>query len=70
MEQRDLFPLLYQPVAEDEVARILTTAISRGEKQPREADLYLSTVCAEYLLDQLTAAGPTVVRRPARALRE
>jgi hypothetical protein len=70
MQQHDLFPSPYQPVAEDEVARVLTAAISRGGRLPRTADLHLSTICAEHLLDELNLAGLAVVKRPGRRLCE
>ena len=70
MEQHDLFPSPYQPVAEDEVARVLTAAISRSGRLPRMADLHLSTICAEHLLDELSLAGLAVVKRPGRRLCE
>jgi hypothetical protein len=66
----DLFPSPYQPVPEDEVARVLTAAISRGGRLPRTADLHLSTICAEHFLDELSLAGLAVVKRPEKRLRE
>jgi hypothetical protein len=68
MEQRDLFPSPYQPVLDEEVCKVLAMAICYGGRLPRTADLHLSTMCAEHLLDQLNLAGLAVVRRPVKRL--
>jgi hypothetical protein len=62
MEQRGLFPETLRAATDEEVVAAFRIALSRGGHLPRFADLYLSTVCAEHLLDQLHMAGLRVVR--------
>jgi hypothetical protein len=63
MEQQPrLFPDPRPPVTDDEVVAAFRIAIERGGRLPRLAELYLSTVCAEHLIDELRGAGLDVVR--------
>jgi hypothetical protein len=60
----DLFPS--QPgreVSYDELTALLAGAVADGIRLPREADLLLATICADYLVDRLRLAGLTVVDR-------
>ena len=69
MEQAALFPDQRQDATDEEVVAAFRLAIHRGGRLPRLAYLYLSTVCAKHLVDELRGAGLDVVRRPKRALR-
>ncbi len=62
MDQRSLFPDPRPQVTDDEVVAAFRIAIARGGRLPRLAELYLSTVCAEHLVDELRGAGLEVVR--------
>jgi hypothetical protein len=62
MEQRSLFPDPRPTLNDDELVAVLREAIARGGRLSRFADLYLNTVCAEHLADQLHIAGLAVVR--------
>ena len=62
MEQRNLFPDPRQDATDEEVVAALRIAIARSGKLPRMADLFLNSVCAEHVLDQLRGAGLEVVR--------
>ena len=42
-------------VTDEEVVEAFRIALQRGGRLPRLADLYLSTVCAEHLIDELRA---------------
>jgi hypothetical protein len=50
------------PVTDQEVIAAIRTAISNGGRLSRMADLYLCTVCAEHLVEELRVAGLEVVR--------
>ncbi len=69
MDQPSLFPDPRQDATDEEVVTAFRVAIQRGGRLPRLADLYLSTVCATHLVDELRQAGLDVVRRPPRPLR-
>jgi hypothetical protein len=69
MEQANLFLDQRQDATDEEVVAAFRVAIARGGRLPRMADLYLSTVCAQHLVDELRGAGLDVVRRPKRPLR-
>jgi hypothetical protein len=64
MEQEKLFPDLPNPLSDEEIATVLHSAIARGIRRHREADLYLSGICARHL------AGFVVVKPSAPRLRE
>jgi hypothetical protein len=65
MIQGTLFPEPYLAVPDDEVVETLRTAIARGGRLPRSADLLLCGLCAAYLIDELHGAGLAVVRAPS-----
>lgn len=69
MDQDDLFPLP-SPLPDEEIASVLHSAIARGIRRHREADLYLSGICAMHLANELRLAGLAVVRTPAPRLRD
>jgi hypothetical protein len=54
-----------EPVSDDELAAILRAAIlnGKGGGMTRDAEGYLASVCAAYLVDRLALAGVSVVRR-------
>jgi len=68
MNQGSLFPEPQPPVPDEEVANILRAAIARAGRLPRSADLMLSGLCAEYLVDALRFAGLEIVRGQPRVL--
>lgn len=70
MRQACLFPDLPQTVPDEEVVDVLRSAIARGGRLPRTAELFLSGICAEHLVAELHLADLEVVRRPAVRLRE
>jgi hypothetical protein len=70
MEQDSLFPDAPTILTDDEIATVLRAAISRGIRRSREADLYLTSICARYLVDELRLEGLVVVRPPAPRLRD
>ncbi|MGE0223916.1 MAG: hypothetical protein AB7F35_11570 [Acetobacteraceae bacterium] len=49
---------------------MLRAAIARGGRLPRTAELWLSSLCAEFLVAELRNAGLDVVRRPMMRLRD
>ena len=49
---------------------VLGSAISRGIGGSREADLYLASICARHLADELRSAGLVMVRPSLPRLRE
>ncbi len=63
MQQGTLFSDLQRNASDEEVVQVLRIAISRGGRLPRLAELYLSSVCAEHLLDALRRARLDVVHR-------
>jgi hypothetical protein len=70
MEQPDLFSDPRRTVSDEEVVSVLRAAITRDGGLPRSADLLLSGLCAEHLLDRIHSAGLEVVRRPVAKMRE
>jgi hypothetical protein len=62
MEQGTLFPDPRPTVTDEEIVTALRAAISRSSRLSRLADLFLCTVCAEHLVDELHLAGLEVVR--------
>jgi hypothetical protein len=70
MEQALLFPDLPPPLTDEEIVTVLRTALARGIRGSREADLYLSTVCAKFLVDELRLAGLAVLRPPPPRFRQ
>ena len=70
MEQRPLFPGLPSTLTDEEVETVLHAVIASGIRRHREADLYLSTVCARHLANELRLAGLIVVRSPVPQSRE
>ena len=70
MEQPDLFPDPRPTATNEEVVSVLRGATMRGSGLPRSADLLLSGLCAEHLVDQMRSAGLEVVRRPMVRTRE
>jgi hypothetical protein len=70
MKQGSLFPDLRRNATDEEVVHVLRTAIARGGRLPRMAELFLSGVCAEHLVEELHLAGLEVVRRPVVRFRD
>jgi hypothetical protein len=70
MEQDSLFPDLPTALTDEEIAGVLRAVIGRGIRGSREADLYLTSICARYLVDELRLAGLVVVRPPTPRLRD
>lgn len=68
-EQLPLFPA-WPILTDSEVMAVLRTAINRGIRGSREADLYLAGTCARYLVDELRLAGLVVVRPAPPGLHE
>ena len=62
MEQGRLFPDPRPSVTDEEVVAAIRTAISRGGRLSRMAELHLGTVCAEHLVKELRGAGLEIVR--------
>jgi hypothetical protein len=59
-----LFPMMPPGLSDDEIAAILRRAIcGRGGRGGREADLYLATLSAERLVDELRLVGAVVILR-------
>jgi hypothetical protein len=60
---KTLFPIPISPgLSDDEIAAILRRAIcGRGGRGGRMADLYLATLSAERLVDELRRAGAMVI---------
>jgi hypothetical protein len=56
-----------ETVPEEELAAVLAAAIRDGRSgtMTREAELFLASVSAEFLVDRLALAGFSVVRRSA-----
>jgi hypothetical protein len=54
-----------EPVSGDELAAVLAAAIRDGKNgtMPREAEVFLATVSAEFLVDRTAQAGLVVMRR-------
>jgi hypothetical protein len=63
MEQGNLFSDLRRNATDEEVMQVLRIAIARGGRLPRLAELYLSSVCVEHLLEELRLAELEVVHR-------
>ena len=63
MEQRSLFPDTRRDATDAEVVAALRVAIARGGRLPRLAELFLASIGAEYLFDELRGAGLEFVRR-------
>ena len=70
MEQDSLFPDLPAHLTDEETTAVLHAAIARGIRWSRAADLYLSGICANYLVHELRLAGLAVVKIPAPRLRD
>jgi hypothetical protein len=64
MLQRRLFPDPRPDLTDEEVVAALRIAIERGGRLPRIADLYLNTICAEHVVEELRGLGLEVVRKP------
>jgi hypothetical protein len=58
-------PSAVQPVSDDEFAAALAAAIREGKSGTmlREAEVFLATVSAEYLVERMAQAGLVVMRR-------
>jgi hypothetical protein len=67
MEQPALFPDPRPAVTDEEVAAVLRGAISRAGRLSRTAELYLSGVSAEHLMEELRSAGLMVARIPLQS---
>lgn len=65
MEQGSLFSDLRRNASDEEVVQVLRIALARGGRLPRLAELYLSSICAEHLLEELRLAELEVVHRLA-----
>ena len=52
----------HDELTDGEIAAILREAIQDARGLMRIADLYLSGICAEHLVDRLRAAGVVVIR--------
>jgi hypothetical protein len=57
-----LFTEPYEEVPDEEVASVLRQSIANAGRLPRNVDVFLAGVCAEYLVDGLRAAGLQVIR--------
>jgi hypothetical protein len=68
-EQLPLFPA-WPILADSEVMAVLRSAINRGIRGSREADLDLAGTCARHLVDELRLAGLVVVRPAPPGLHE
>jgi hypothetical protein len=64
MRQGRLFPNPLPDVSDEEVIDAFRIALQRGGKLSRLAELYLGTICAEHLLEELRGQGLEVFRRP------
>jgi hypothetical protein len=62
MEQGSFFPGSRPTVTDDELVAVFRSAIARGGRLSRMADLHLNAVCAEHLVHELRVAGLEVVR--------
>jgi hypothetical protein len=61
-----LFPIMPPGLSDDEIAVILRRAIcGRSGRGSREADLFLATISAERMVDELRLAGAVVILRPS-----
>jgi hypothetical protein len=67
MEQPALFPDPRPAVTDEEVAAVLRGAISHAGRLSRTAELYLSGVSAEHLMEELRSAGLMVARIPLQS---
>ena len=67
MEQRSLFPDVRRDATDAEVVEALKITLARGGRLPRLAELYLASIGAEYLVDELRGAGLEFVRRDSRS---
>jgi hypothetical protein len=58
-------PSAVQPVSDDELAAALAAAIRDGKSgtMTREAEVFLATVSAEFLVERMAQAGLVVMRR-------
>jgi hypothetical protein len=63
MHQRRRLPDPRPELTDQEVVAAFRIAIQRGGRLPRLADLYLSTICAEHLIEELRGEGLEIVRR-------
>jgi hypothetical protein len=63
MAQGSLFPDPRCNATDEEVIHVLRTAIARGGRLPRMAELFLSGICAEHLVNELHLADLEVMRR-------
>ena len=64
MEQDSLLPGLLSPLTDEEIVAVLQAAIACGIRRSREADLFLTQVCARHLVNALRLARLAVVRLP------
>jgi hypothetical protein len=53
-----------QPVSDDELAAVLAAAIcdGRSSTMTRGAEVFLATLCAEFLVERMATAGLVVMR--------
>jgi hypothetical protein len=58
-------PSPFEPVSDDELAAALAAAIRDGKRgtMTHEAEVFLATVCAEFLVERMAQAGLVVMRR-------
>jgi hypothetical protein len=70
MEQGSLFPDPRRDATDEEVVHVLRIALMRSGRLPRMASLFLTSICAEHLVQQLHNADFEVVRRAPTRLHE
>ena len=57
-----LFAPPHDQLSDEEIAEVLRLSIANAGRLPRNADVFLASICAEHLVDGLRAAGLLVVR--------
>ena len=57
-----LFIPPHDELTDEEVAAILRQSIANAGRLPRQAEVFLASICAEHLVEGLRAAGLLVVR--------
>ena len=70
MQRGSFFPDLRQNATDEEVVEVVRFALMRGGRLPRLAELFLTDVCAEHLVEQLRLADLEFVKRATVKLHE
>ena len=60
-----LFPSPHEELSDAEIVEVLRQSIANAGRLPRSLDVFLATICAEYLVDAIRHAG-LIVARPKR----